>query len=171
MEVKKNRTKGWTRNTVAFSVQLAMDLHARQMAARASKLQKQRGWTNAKLAQEAGLAEKTVSRFINAKHDARADTIRRIAKALGISEGELRGAMPAPIVNSEGPSIETLLRDILERLDRIEAGQIPQQTREALVRLADAADPGARGRGTQPRRPPAQDDPGGERRSTGGSAR
>lgn len=103
---------GWTRQSVAFSVLQAMEAQQKAIAERVRVLRDARGWTNEKLAREADLSTKTVSRLVNGQRDARGGTLRAVAKALGVEESELRGPPVPPL---------GLGQDGAGQLDRIEA--------------------------------------------------
>lgn len=74
-----------------------MEAQQREIAQRVAALRDARGWTNEHLAREAGVATKTVSRVVNARHEPRGNTIRQIAKALGVTESDILGTPPAPL--------------------------------------------------------------------------
>src|SRR5437764_10961559 len=114
MAVKSVPTLAWTRGSVAATILLVTQQQRDQVAARVRAEMAQRGWNNPKLAREADLSEKTISRLINGRKDARLDTLERVASAFGIPQIELRGAPLAPLGLGEanGPG---------SQLDRIEA--------------------------------------------------
>ncbi len=125
MPVKRVPTLGWTRRSAAISVLLAMEAQQLEVAERVSELQRAKGWTNEKLAYESGLSVKTISRVLNAKHEARGDTIRALAEALEVSEAEIRGATDPSLVNGDGGmtlvEISDLLTQLAARQDAVEA--------------------------------------------------
>lgn len=134
---------GWTRKTAAATILLVTAEQRQAMAARlAQRMEALGGWTNEKLAYEAGVSVKTVSRILNARHEPRGQTLERIAKAVGVDELELRGAAPAPL--GLGRSAALIAGDdLVEHLARIEAelGQIRAGQRELLGLLTQ--DPAA----------------------------
>lgn len=59
---------------------------------RIRQLREQRGWTQEKLADEAGLASRHIQQLEHGERWPRADTLRRLAEAFGIEAEEiLRG--------------------------------------------------------------------------------
>jgi transcriptional regulator with XRE-family HTH domain len=68
------------------------------VAQRVADARDERGMSNESLARAAELSVKTVSRIVNGEvADPREDTLRRLAKALGITADELRGRRPTPL--------------------------------------------------------------------------
>ena len=120
MPVKGHRQKvptlGWTRRDVAATIRLVTQQQRDEIAARVRAEMDRQGFTNSKLARDAGLAEKTISRVVNARIDPRYDTLERIAKALGVEEKDLRGAPPSPL-GLGSPSPEDDDQDSLERIE------------------------------------------------------
>lgn len=122
MEVKPVPTLGWTRGSVAATILLVTQEQRDQIAKRVRTLMQEQGFTNAALAYEAGVAEKTISRLINAKKESRYDTLDKVARALGITEQELRGPPPSPLGLDVAPTNGVEAPDpVLERLDAIDA--------------------------------------------------
>lgn len=125
MPVKTVPTLGWTTPDPTVTVLLVTRRQREEMGARVALLRDERGWSNEALARASGLSVKTVSRFINATHEARMATVDALAKGLDVPETAIRGDGPAPF----GPTasedhlaaIETkfegLVADVLERLD------------------------------------------------------
>lgn len=122
MEVKAVPTLGWTRGSVAATILLVTQEQRDQIAKRVRTLMQEQGFTNAALAYEAGVAEKTISRLINAKKESRYDTLDKVARALGITEQELRGPPPAPLgLDAAAPANGAEVpASVLERLDAID---------------------------------------------------
>jgi transcriptional regulator with XRE-family HTH domain len=120
MEVKPVPTLGWTRGSVAATILLVTQDQRDQIAMRVRALMQEQGFTNASLAYNAGVAEKTVSRLINGKKDSRYNTIDKVARVFGLEEQELRGPQSAPLALDSGPSqldrIEQTLNELVERL-------------------------------------------------------
>lgn len=122
MAVKEVPTLGWTRGSLRAKIALVTDQHRQEIAARIREAMAHEGLTNSSLARRADLSEKTVSRLINAKMDPRYDTLERVAKALGVTERELRGVPSAPLGLQDASGGGTdAAAEILERLDRIES--------------------------------------------------
>jgi transcriptional regulator with XRE-family HTH domain len=92
------------------------------MAERVAELMDAQGLTNEALAFRAGVATKTISRVLNARHESRAGTIEKLAKALGVDESELRGSpvYTRRTTGGETPDMMSLLAQIDNRLERIE---------------------------------------------------
>lgn len=119
MEVKQVPTLGWTRGNVAATIQLVTKKQREDIAQRVREGMQREGLTNAALARRADLAEKTVSRLINAKLEPRYDTLDRVAKALGMSEKDLRGAVgKTPDLSSAG-DLDERLASIEQKLDQL----------------------------------------------------
>lgn len=98
-----------------------MEEHRREAGRRLVQLREARRWTQEDLAREAKVSVKTVSRFENGRHDGRRATVRALAGALEVQEGDLIGDPPDPLgLHAEG----------LDQLDRIEARQL-----EIIARL------------------------------------
>lgn len=119
MAVKSVPTLGWTRGSVAATILLVTQQQRDEIAARVRAEMAQRGWNNPKLAREAGLSEKTISRLINARKDARLDTIERVAQAFGVDPREIQGPPPAPLGLVADNGRPTQLDEIEAKLDRI----------------------------------------------------
>lgn len=82
---------GWTRRSVGATILQVTERQRRDMARRMSARMEERGLTNETLAYKAGVSVKTVSRMLHAHHVPRVETLRKIAKALGWTEQQLRG--------------------------------------------------------------------------------
>ena len=104
---------GWTRKSAAVSVLLAMEQQRKEAGQRVRQLREQRQWTAEDLAHHAGLAVKTISRFENGRHEGRQTTVRKIAKALDVSEQEITGPPPAPLGLGHNGSVPSELADLL----------------------------------------------------------
>lgn len=109
---------GWTRRSATATIRLMSVDQREAMAQRVAALMDARGLTNEALAFKAGVATKTVSRILNARHESRAGTVTKIATALGVDEWELRGSP----VYAQQPSTGTTpdLSGAVSQLDRIE---------------------------------------------------
>lgn len=118
MPVKPVPTLGWRRETVAATILQVTQDQRDQMALRTRKLMETKHLTNVSLARKAEVAEKTVSRLINAKREPRYDTIERVAKALGVSAQDLMGTPPAPL-GLGAPQNGDRLSRLEDKLDRI----------------------------------------------------
>jgi len=70
--------------------------------ARIRWLRRQRGWTQKELADKAGVAHVTISRYERDEHiPQRLDLVERIAEALGVTPAVLRGKEPLPGAGAE----------------------------------------------------------------------
>ena len=120
MAVKDVLPLGWTSKSATVRFWLAMDEHRQQRAQRIKRLREHRGWSAERLAQEAGLSAKTVSRLENADVDEpRGNTIRKLADALDVEQDAIRGARPSlPQTRLEERlgRIETKLDELLDQL-------------------------------------------------------
>ncbi len=63
--------------------------HRRWLARRVRKLRLKRGWSQHELARRSGLPQSHISRLENAKHTPTYLTIEKLARAFGVSPGEL----------------------------------------------------------------------------------
>lgn len=71
--------------------------------ARVRWLRRQKGWTQKVLADQAGVAHVTISRYEREKHTPqRLDIVEKIAEVLEVSPGVLRGRDPLPGAAGEG---------------------------------------------------------------------
>lgn len=134
---------GWTRKSAAVSVLLAMDEHRKQAGARVLQLREARHWTHEDLAHAAGLSVKTVSRFEKGRNEGRRSTVRKLAKALDVTEQYIIGEPPAPLGlrrDTEAEDPVTILKQLLERQEALElavaalAEQIAADRRQAPPR-------------------------------------
>ena len=72
--------------------------------ARVRWLRRQKGWTQPELAQRSGISHVTISRYERGEHiPQRIDIFEKIAEALGVSPGVLRGTEPLPGTGAETP--------------------------------------------------------------------
>lgn len=151
---------GWTRKSVAATILLVTEEQRRGMAARLAQRMDERNLTNALVAQQAGVAEKTVSRILNARHEPRGTTIEKVAVAVGYTPDEFRGPTPPPL----GLGAETQL-DRIERMLEELLKQVSQPAEDASA-PAVPQPPGELGRratsrrtkrvGQEPKRTPAE---------------
>jgi transcriptional regulator with XRE-family HTH domain len=88
-----------------------MEEQRKDLARRVAELQSQKGWTNEQLAYRSGLSVKTISRVLNGHRDSRGATVRALADAFDVPEGELRGVTTIAPATNRDP----------DQLDRIEA--------------------------------------------------
>lgn len=135
MPVKSVPTLGWRRESVAATILQVTQDQRDQMAVRARKLMEDKRYTNASLAYEAKVSEKTVSRLINGKREPRYDTIERIAKALDVTAEALTGPPPAPLglgEESQLDRIERKIDDLRRLMDELAAEGIEAAVRQAL---------------------------------------
>ncbi|OVE75997.1 hypothetical protein BVX97_02650 [bacterium E08(2017)] len=95
---------------------------------RMARLRKERGYTQAQIAEKTGLKQNLVSDYERSKLRLNADVIIRFCKALNISADELLG-LKSPRNTSP---IDPLL---LKRLKRIE--QLPPSQKSALLKTID----------------------------------
>jgi transcriptional regulator with XRE-family HTH domain len=87
----------------------------RAMAARLAQRMVDLGFTDERLAFKAGVSSKTVARVRRGEGTAHANTVVKLADALGVTEHELRGAPPPQLT----PASEDQLDRIEEKLDVI----------------------------------------------------
>lgn len=144
---------------MAARILLVTDQHRQEIAARIRAGMAREGLTNSALARRADLSEKTVSRLINAKMDPRYDTLERVAKALGVSEKDLRGAPTAPLGLDATGGDRDVAAELIERLDRIEArlellatGVLAAQVGAAVEDALEPTPPASGQPGRAPRR-------------------
>lgn len=113
---------GWTGRSLVDKVLRAMEEHREQRGEYVRGLRKRRGWSAEDLAHAAGVSTKTIYRLEKGKvEDPQGKTTSGVARALGVSESEVRGepVLPTP--------------EEVAQLDRIEA--IVEETREIARRL------------------------------------
>lgn len=99
------------------------------------------GLNNPRLAQKAGISEKTVSRLINARKDPRLNTLERVGTALGLGEAGLLPSGETPDLlgqmNGDGRSassdLATQLAEINQRLAAMERALEKLVTAQAVV--------------------------------------
>jgi transcriptional regulator with XRE-family HTH domain len=94
-------------------------------------LRKERGFTQAELAERTELIQALVSDYERDKLRPYADVVAKIAQALGVSTDELLGL--APIAKAPGAAHH---RRFLRRLQLID--QLPKRDQDALLRTIDA---------------------------------
>lgn len=135
MSVNPVPTLGWRRETVAATILQVTQDQRDQMAARARKLMEEQHYTNASLAYEAKVSEKTVSRLINASREPRYATLERIATALNVSVEELTGPPPAPLGLTAPPRV-SVEEDVLTQLLSLVSG-LDEQVRLLRTELAE----------------------------------
>jgi len=80
------------------------------------ELLEEHGWTQRKLADEAGVSEAFVSRIINADSNCEFGTAGRLLFALGIREGEVK-LIRLPVIerSAKGPVVATLSPSIIHQ--------------------------------------------------------
>jgi transcriptional regulator with XRE-family HTH domain len=152
---------GWTRRNAAASVLLALDVQRREVGRRVAKLLEDRSWTHEDLAHHASISVKTVSRVVNGRHEARNDTITRIAKALDVDKDDLWPKTLPLGLGVEDPyqeqmeRIEAMLAHLVEQSDPgwLEANLPSVPLTEAAEAMQEA---GKRAESDAPRRPPAK---------------
>ena len=114
------RSMGWTRRNAASSLLLVLDVQRREVGRRVVQLRESKGWGQEDLAHHADVSVKTVSRVENGRHEARNNTVERIADALGVDKDDL-WPRPAPLgLGAEDP--------YADQLDRIEKAVLSLQT-------------------------------------------
>lgn len=67
-----------------------------QIAEKLKKIRKERGFTQKRLAEKAGLAEVTIRQYESGKREPKYETVEKLAKALEISAAELTGDYSPP---------------------------------------------------------------------------
>jgi transcriptional regulator with XRE-family HTH domain len=88
---------GWTRRSAAVSVLMVLDEHRKEVGRKVVQLREGKAWSQEKLAHEAGVSTKTVSRLENGERETRRYILRKVADALGVNEIDLLGQPPAPL--------------------------------------------------------------------------
>ncbi len=132
----------WTRRSLAATIQHQMDEYRKAQGRRVAQLRDAKSWTQEDLARETEMAVKTISRIENGHNELRSTTLRKLAKALGVTESEIRGTPPAPLGldarDEDRFELDTIA--ILENQARIEAklDRILAVLGEAPTPLADA---------------------------------
>ena len=113
----------WTDNELAEIVRRAMAEHRHERGERVRALRKARHWSQEDLATHAGVSVKTVSRIETGQvEDPRGPTVSRIATALGIAEGDIRGELPELPVTGAADQldrIEAIVTELLELVRRV----------------------------------------------------
>jgi transcriptional regulator with XRE-family HTH domain len=99
-------------------------------AARLSRIRKDRGFTQAELADKAGMIQALISDYELGKLRPHPDVLVRLARALGASADEILGL--APIAKAHGVHNRRFLRR-LEAVDKL-----PKRDQDALLRTIDA---------------------------------
>lgn len=98
-----------------------MDIARKTLAENIRKKRKALGWTQEKLALNAGITAGSVNRIEQGKHPPRASNLEAIAKALGTSVDELQSPPPKPVT---APVLEiSEIAAFLARLAEISADQ------------------------------------------------
>lgn len=120
MEVKRVRTAGWTKPALTARFWAAMEDEQKQrMAAKLVAERDQRDWSAERLAQEAGVSSKTISRWENCRTDEpRTDHVQKVAAALGINPEDLTGPRLVAADGEPGPieRLEEKLEELAEAL-------------------------------------------------------
>lgn len=160
---------GWTKRNVAATIRLMSVDQREAMAQRVAALMDAQGLTNEALAFKAGVATKTISRILNARHESRAGTVTKIAAALEVDEWELRGSpvyaqrplngtTPDLSFDAQLDRIEAKLDELLTRTpETLPAPQLDPYPAE-LEGLVQAVIQGLRGLQSQPSRLPISHD-------------
>lgn len=129
---------GWRQHDVAEIILFVTKRQKQEMGQRVARLRDGQGMTNESLARKSGLSVKTVSRFVNGKHEPREHTIKSLAKALAVAPEDIRGRPPAPLglgaVDGQqeqlGQRLEAIEEALAKRLDheRKIDGMLEEQT-------------------------------------------
>lgn len=110
LPVSRNvQSLGWTRREFAATFQRMLLDRYREIGREVRRLRENKGWTQERLAQEAGLATKTISRIESPgdePHEIRPTTYLKLSGALGVSVEHLRAPLfrNAEISQSNSPS-------------------------------------------------------------------
>jgi len=122
MDVKRVQTTGWTNPALTARFWAAMEDQQRQERAKALiRLRKARGWSAERLAQEAKVSSKTVSRIETADVDEpHTGTIKKLAVALDAQIEDINGPAP-PMEGEPGPieRLENRLEKMQESLEQL----------------------------------------------------
>jgi transcriptional regulator with XRE-family HTH domain len=100
---------------------------------RIARLRREKGLTQAELAQQLKVSQPVVSDYENDVIRLPADVVVQIAEILGASTDELLGRK-APVARSNGTSIKN--RRLYRRMQEIE--KLPRRDQEALLRTIEA---------------------------------
>ena len=137
---------GWRKQDVAEIVLLVTKRQKEEMGRRVARARDIKGMTNESLARKSGLSIKTVSRFVNGKHEPREHTIKSLARALGISVEEIRGTPPAPLgLGAREDQVETGFEEFRDHVDDLKSHldvieRKLDRNMEATARLLEAMD-------------------------------
>lgn len=113
---------GWTRGSVEATIRLVTQQQRLFLADLVRGEMERQNLTNALLAQRAKVAEKTVSRIINAKLAPRYGTVERISTGLGLEPSALWTALGEAIPATRSHETPDLVAALgASQLDRIEA--------------------------------------------------
>lgn len=126
-----------------------MEGHAQTLARRVQELRRAKGWSRERLALEAGLKEKTISRIEKAEVvQPQSETFDRLARALGVDVYLLDAGRPtlAELTDDGGP-----LQRIEDKLDRLLAALTP------AVAAGPPSPPGELGRRVAKPKPTPED--------------
>jgi len=108
-----------------------LDLGKETLGERLARLRKERGYTQAELAEKIGIIQALVSDYELDKLRMHAEMVIRFAKALGVSTDELLVGTKATERNGLPKN-----RRVLRRINQID--QLPKRDQEALLRTIDA---------------------------------
>jgi transcriptional regulator with XRE-family HTH domain len=143
MPVKSDPTLGWPQKSLAVRLQQMVDQHQREMGARVARLRDQAGMTNESLARKSQLSVKTVSRFVNGKHEPREHTLKSLAKALGVTTEVIRGRPPSPFgLGAREDQLDGVAGEFGVRVDNVEAklDEIVESLAEARAERGEQAE-------------------------------
>lgn len=133
MAVKSFQTKGWTNPATTASFWAAMEeAQRRELARNLIRLREERDWSSERLAQEAGVSSKTISRLENAHvEDPRSATIAKLADAFDVDREKITGPRLS-VDEPEGPleEIRRMLREVLSRLPEPDEDRLAVEAEE-----------------------------------------
>lgn len=123
--VKSVQAMSWTKRSATATFQRMVQERHRQIGENIVRIREARGWSQERLAHEAKVSSKTVSRLENGGSEGRGGTMRQIAGALGVTIGEIltttQDAVPDDVeASTQLDRMEALLIELLERVENLE---------------------------------------------------
>lgn len=126
---------GWRQHDVAEIILFVTKRQKQEMGQRVARLRDGQGMTNESLARKSGLSVKTVSRFVNGKHEPREHTIKSLAKALAVAPEDIRGRPPAPLGLGAIDGQQEQLGQRLEAIEQALANRLDHERKiDAMLR-------------------------------------
>jgi transcriptional regulator with XRE-family HTH domain len=108
----------WTKRDVAAMFQQMVEARHVEMGRTVARLREAKGWNQLDLAHASGISVGTISRLENGKNEGRSNTVREIARALGVKAQDiLPAADPDEGDLSQLDRIEAALAELEDKLD------------------------------------------------------